>query len=153
MGYRPPKGVPPPQLQGKRTGRPRGSRNYARAWRDCLWGHEHRNDPFALPPTGAARLWQSFASRYPDALEAWLEEVGLLSGPPPVVPLSEEGEDLLAVVRHVLHKPGSEDRTHQQRNIREWKKAHPSKFLNLLMRLEREEEKREWRRQRNRRRA
>jgi hypothetical protein len=27
MGYRPPKGVRPPQLEGKRCGRPKGSRN------------------------------------------------------------------------------------------------------------------------------
>ena len=28
MGYRPPKGVRPPQFEGKRTGRPKGSKNH-----------------------------------------------------------------------------------------------------------------------------
>ena len=31
MSYQPPKGVRPPQLEGKRTGRPKGSRNLAAA--------------------------------------------------------------------------------------------------------------------------
>jgi hypothetical protein len=33
MGYRPPKGVRPPQLEGKRTGRPKGSR---KGWSELL---------------------------------------------------------------------------------------------------------------------
>jgi hypothetical protein len=34
MGFRPPKGVRPPQLEGKRTGRPKGSRSAS-----CLLRH------------------------------------------------------------------------------------------------------------------
>jgi hypothetical protein len=62
MSHRPPKGVRPPQLEGKRTGRPRGSRNWASAWKDCLWGHHHADDDNAQPPTAGAALWQAFAA-------------------------------------------------------------------------------------------
>jgi hypothetical protein len=73
MGFRPPKGVRPPQLEGKRTGRPKGSRNYARAWADVLWGYEHRDEETASPPSTAAYFWWGFASRYPDEVREWLE--------------------------------------------------------------------------------
>jgi hypothetical protein len=76
MGFRPPKGVSPPQLEGKRTGRPKGSRNYAREWADVLWGYEHCHDDRASPPTPAASLWWSFARRYPDEVEEWLTTSG-----------------------------------------------------------------------------
>ena len=62
MPYRPPKGVRPPQLEGKRTGRPRGSKNLAGAWRDVLWGYQNAGNEDAEPPSGAARLWQAGAS-------------------------------------------------------------------------------------------
>jgi hypothetical protein len=42
MGFIPPKGVRPPQFEGRRSGRPKGSKNMARAWRDAIWGYEHR---------------------------------------------------------------------------------------------------------------
>ena len=76
MGYRPPKGVAPPQLAGKRTGRPKGSKNFAREFRGALWGYEHRYEDRGRPPTPAARLWWSFASCYPDEVEEWLESSG-----------------------------------------------------------------------------
>lgn len=76
MGFRPPKGVRPPQLEGKRTGRPKGSRNYAVAWQDVLWGYEHRDEGLASPPTTAALLWWGFASRYPEEVREWLEACG-----------------------------------------------------------------------------
>lgn len=78
MAFRPPKGVRPPQLEGKRTGRPKGSQNLAVAWRDALWGHEHAYDDHAEPPNAAARLWWYFAGRYPDELEDFLEAHGQL---------------------------------------------------------------------------
>lgn len=78
MGYRPQKGVRPPQLEGKRTGRPKGSRNYAEAWADVLWGFEHRYHDRASPPTRAALMWWGFASRFPDEVEEWLYHCGQL---------------------------------------------------------------------------
>jgi hypothetical protein len=50
MAYRPPKGVRPPQLEGRRGGRPKGSRNLAPAWRDARWGYEHRREDLVNPP-------------------------------------------------------------------------------------------------------
>jgi hypothetical protein len=78
MGFRPPKGVRPPQLEGKRTGRPKGSKNYAKDWAPILWGFAHRFTESASPPTVAASLWWGMASRYPDEVEEWLEACGQL---------------------------------------------------------------------------
>src|SRR5262245_36914700 len=78
MGYRPPKGVRPPQLEGKRTGRPKGSQNHASAWRDAVWGYEHRNEDRGDPPTAGAWLWWTFASYFPDEVREFLEADGHL---------------------------------------------------------------------------
>jgi hypothetical protein len=78
MGYIPPKGVRPPQLEGRRTGRPKGSRSSAQAWRDAIRGLEHADDDYADPPTGGARVWWLFAERYPDELEEFLHAHGQL---------------------------------------------------------------------------
>jgi hypothetical protein len=78
MGYRPPKGVRPPQLEGKRTGRPTGSRNFARSFQDALWGFENRNEDRVIPPSRAAWLWWTFAHNYPDQLEEFLIGYGQL---------------------------------------------------------------------------
>jgi hypothetical protein len=78
MGYRPPKGVRPPQLEGKRTGRPRGSRNYAAAWADVEWAYRHRYTREGSPPTPEARVWWFLAYRYPDELEEFLAAWGRL---------------------------------------------------------------------------
>jgi hypothetical protein len=78
MAYRPPKGVRPPQLEGKRTGRPRGSKNLAAAWRDLLWGYEHRDEDRGKPPTAAAHLWWRFADYFPDEVEEFLQAWGVL---------------------------------------------------------------------------
>lgn len=78
MGYRPPRGLPPPQLEGKRTGRPKGARNLAGAWRDVVWGFENRFLVTVEPPTAGAALWHRFALEFPDELEDWLHEHGML---------------------------------------------------------------------------
>jgi len=78
MGFRPPKGVRPPQLEGKRTGRPKGMKNFARYWRDAVWGLEHADEEKAIPPNPSAKLWQSFASCFPIEVEDWLEANGML---------------------------------------------------------------------------
>jgi hypothetical protein len=76
MGYRPPKGVRPPQLEGKRTGRPRGSRNHAKAWADVLWALEHSHDETVWPPNAAALLWWRFACSFPNEFAYWVEHGG-----------------------------------------------------------------------------
>ena len=73
MGYVPPKGVRPPQFEGKRTGRPKGSKTWSKAWRDCQWGYEHASQPEAEPPTPGAALWQAYASRYYWQVEEFLQ--------------------------------------------------------------------------------
>lgn len=78
MGFRPPKGVRPPQLEGKRTGRPKGSRNHAKGWADVLWGYEHRDEERACPPSTAAYFWWGFAQHYPDELGEFLRHYGWL---------------------------------------------------------------------------
>jgi hypothetical protein len=78
MGFRPPKGVRPPQLEGKRTGRPKGTENFASAWQDAVWGLDHYDDENAIPPNPSARLWQSFAGWYPNELMDWLEANNML---------------------------------------------------------------------------
>jgi hypothetical protein len=73
MGHRPPAGIRPPQLEGKRVGRPRGVRNHAKAWADVIWGYRHRHEDLAAPPNESARMWWSFAIRYPDEVEEFLQ--------------------------------------------------------------------------------
>ena len=77
MAYRPPKGVRPPQLEGKRTGRPKRSRNWRKGWKDCVWGYLHSEDG-AAPPTAGAALWQAFAATYPWQVHDWLEAHGMI---------------------------------------------------------------------------
>jgi len=74
MGFRPPKGVRPPQLEGKRTGRPRKSKNFASAWRDAIWGFEHHDEDYAVVPNAAAWLWWTFARYYPAVLYEFLKD-------------------------------------------------------------------------------
>lgn len=76
MSFRPPKGIRPPQLEGKRTGRPQGSKNHAKFWAPVLWGFAHRYHEQASPPSIEASLWWGIASRYPDEVEEWLEVCG-----------------------------------------------------------------------------
>ena len=76
MGFRPPKGVRPPQLEGKRTGRPRGSKSYARVWADVMWAFKHRYKEGGSAPSAAAFLWWKFASFSPSEFEEWLIEEG-----------------------------------------------------------------------------
>lgn len=76
MSRFPPKGVRPPQLEGKRVGRPKGSKNWSCAKRDILWGYYNSNAGYVRPPSPGAALWRLFASAYPDEVEAWLEDQG-----------------------------------------------------------------------------
>ena len=80
MGYKPPKGVSPPHLDGKRTGRPKGTRNHAAVWADAVWGYKHRKDD-APPPTPAAAVWREFGQIFPDQLHDFLLVSGCLGRP------------------------------------------------------------------------
>lgn len=76
MGYQPQKGVRPPQLEGRRTGRPKGSRNNADFWADVFWGYEHRGQDRAQPPTIGALWWWRLGVKFPDELEVFLQAWG-----------------------------------------------------------------------------
>lgn len=65
MAYKPPKGVRPPQLEGKRRGRPRGSKNWISGWRDAQWGYDHRDDNCPKFPSSAAAVWWRLAQAFP----------------------------------------------------------------------------------------
>jgi hypothetical protein len=78
MAYFPPKGVRPPQFEGKRTGRPKGSRNWSRAWKELMWGYEHAKDFDAEPPSAGAGMWQAFASVYYYEVREWLKHQGAI---------------------------------------------------------------------------
>lgn len=73
MAYRPPPGIAPPQLEGKRTGRPKGSRSHARVLADIEWAYRHRADPRAVPPTITAQFWWRLARTFPNEFEFWVE--------------------------------------------------------------------------------
>ena len=75
MAFRPPQGVRPPQLEGKRTGRPKGSATLTRALRNAVWGFVHRYTGLAKPPCGDALLWLRFAWHYPDQMETFLHNM------------------------------------------------------------------------------
>ena len=76
MAFRPPKGVRPPQLEGKRTGRPKGSRNWRKGWDDLFWGYLNAENRTAMPPTAGAALWQAFAASFPFEVHDFLKEHG-----------------------------------------------------------------------------
>ena len=76
MANFPPRGVRPPQLEGRRTGRPRGSKNRAPLVRAMQWGFEHRYDRLTPAPSEAARLAQNIARHFPEIVERWLAYPG-----------------------------------------------------------------------------
>lgn len=73
MGYRPPRGVKPPQLEGRRTGRPKGTRNHAAVWAEIEWAYENRFEEPASAPSVMARFLWSLAASYPDQFECWFQ--------------------------------------------------------------------------------
>jgi hypothetical protein len=50
--------------------------------------------------------------------------------------LSEEVQDQLTVMRHVVSTPPTADQTYQQRAYRQWLKANLSRFMTKLVNLE-----------------
>jgi hypothetical protein len=53
-------------LNGRRTGRPRGAKTKSRVKRDIEWAYRHLGKPDADPPTEGAKLWLDLARREPD---------------------------------------------------------------------------------------
>jgi hypothetical protein len=76
MAFRPPKGVRPPQLEGKRTGRPKGSKTHARVWADILWGFRHRFEERVNAPNPSALWWYRVSYWCPYEMEEFLESWG-----------------------------------------------------------------------------
>jgi hypothetical protein len=84
MGYRPPKGVRPPQLEGKRTGRPKGSR---KGWSELLlaasdlsddvrWAYQSRfiaPEKMPKPPTPFALVLSRLSRSFPEEYGLWYE--------------------------------------------------------------------------------
>jgi hypothetical protein len=65
-------------LEGRRTGRPKGSRNLGAAWADVRWAWEHRHEDHGNPPTAGAHLWWRLADAFPDEVEEFLRSWGEL---------------------------------------------------------------------------
>lgn len=76
MGYRPPRGVSPPWLEGKRTGRPKGTRNHAKVWADIEWAYKNRYSDSDSAPSISARFWWRLAATFPDEFAFWFEQGG-----------------------------------------------------------------------------
>ena len=55
-------------LQGKRTGRPRGSKSTPRWIRDARWAIENLDSLDAVPPTALARRLHALGHKHPDRL-------------------------------------------------------------------------------------
>jgi hypothetical protein len=53
-------------LEGKRTGRPRGAKTTSRVQRDLEWAYRHLDKPDAKPPSPGAKQWAEYARRQPD---------------------------------------------------------------------------------------
>ena len=70
------KGLRPPQLEGRRTGRPKGSRNHAKVWADIEWAYEHRHVEPASAPNVTALQWWRLAASFPDEFAFWFEQGG-----------------------------------------------------------------------------
>jgi hypothetical protein len=85
MGYRPPKGVRPPQLEGRRTGRPKGSR---KGWSgllsdasdlsdDIRWAYYARfvaPEKMPIPPSPFALVLSRIAASFPEEFALWYEK-------------------------------------------------------------------------------
>jgi hypothetical protein len=59
-------------LEGKRTGRPRGSKSRPAWVRDVRWAHKHLGQSGATPPTPLAGLLLNLGCEHPDRLVACL---------------------------------------------------------------------------------
>ena len=132
LHYRPPKGVRPPQLEGKRTGPPKGSKNFARARQDCIWGYRHRNEKCEAP-NQATHLWQDFAVCIPDEVREYLTGLGLFQR------LTKPSVSNVSCRKcgECSHMKKKQNPPHSTEVYRKWLEQSPDKFLSLLIRWSR----------------
>jgi hypothetical protein len=52
-------------LDGRRTGRPKGAKTTSRVRRDILWAYRNLDKPEARPPSAGAKLWAALARDEP----------------------------------------------------------------------------------------
>jgi hypothetical protein len=52
-------------LEGRRTGRPRGSKTTSRVRRDMMWAYHHLDDADVKPPSAGAKMWSDLARSQP----------------------------------------------------------------------------------------
>jgi hypothetical protein len=75
-------------LEGKRTGRPRGAKTTSRVRRDILWAYRNLGNPDAKPPSPGAKLWADLARQQPGQFLACLVRFETAEGQD----LASEGE-------------------------------------------------------------
>jgi hypothetical protein len=92
MAYRPPKGVRPPQLEGKRTGRPKGSVSPPRLLRDMRWVSNHPEEEDKTQGHRICRAWLQENRKGFMAKMCYLEQAYLAQGPKGS---AEKGETVL----------------------------------------------------------
>jgi hypothetical protein len=80
MGFHPPRGVRPAQLEGKRTGRPRGSRTHASAWSDISWAYANIDKYPVSAPNGNAYNWWKYGISHREEFTTWVERGGRVPG-------------------------------------------------------------------------
>src|SRR5262245_21007884 len=68
-------------LEGKRTGRPTGSKTTSSVRRDMMWAYQHLDDADAKPPSAGARMWADLARSQPSSFLSCL--VSLEAGTQP----------------------------------------------------------------------
>ena len=121
----------PSNLSTTCTGRPKGSKNFARAWQDCVWGYQHR-DENCEAPNQAARLWRGFAKCFPDEVREYLSGLG------PLQRLTKPSgiEGIVQEMWWVLEHEKEADTTASRRCFRKWWEKSPSKFLWQLIKAE-----------------
>jgi hypothetical protein len=111
----------PSNLSTTCTGRPKGSKNFARAWQDCVWGYQHR-DENCEAPNQAARLWRGFAKCFPDEVREYLSGLG------PLQRLTKPSgiEGIVQEMWWVLEHEKEADTTHRARALGDGGKRVPT---------------------------
>ena len=62
-------------LEGKRTGRPRGAKTTSPVRKDILWAYRNLDKPDAKPPSPGARMWADLARNEPSRFLAHLARI------------------------------------------------------------------------------
>src|SRR5262249_11515682 len=62
-------------VEGKRSGRPRGAKTSSRVKRDIMWAYRNLANPDAKPPSAGAMLWANLARQQPGHFLACLVQL------------------------------------------------------------------------------